>query len=89
MREIRRSSRFKKDYKKAGRQHKNISLLESVIEKLAIGEAPGPNLRDHALTGNLKGYRELHLEPDWLVIYRITPSELQLVRLGSHSELFE
>jgi mRNA interferase YafQ len=71
------------------KQHKNIALLDGVIEKLSAGEAPGPNLRDHPLFGNLKGYRELHLEPDWLLIYRKTDTELQLARLGSHSELFE
>ncbi|MCJ7728610.1 MAG: type II toxin-antitoxin system YafQ family toxin [Sedimentisphaerales bacterium] len=89
MRQICISSRFQKDYKKAAKQHKNIALLNSVINKLAASEMLQPNLRDHLLFGNFKGYRELHLEPDWLLIYRITHSELQLARLGSHSELFE
>jgi mRNA interferase YafQ len=89
LRQIRVSSRFKKDYKKAVKQHKNIALLDSVIEKLAAGEMLPPNLRGHFLFGNFKGYRELHLAPDWLLIYRIAHNELQLARLGSHSELFE
>jgi addiction module RelE/StbE family toxin len=60
LRVIRRSSRFKKDYKKAKKQHKDISLLEDVICKLAKGEPLSPKFKDHPLTGNVRGYRELH-----------------------------
>lgn len=88
MKEQRRSSQFKKDYKKAIKQHKDISLLEDVVNKLATGESLSPKLKDHLLTGSLREYRELHLEPDWLLIYKITASELLLARLGSHSELY-
>ncbi len=45
--------------------------------------------RDHPLRGIWKGYREAHIEPDWLLIYRIEGSELHLVRTGSHSDLFK
>jgi mRNA interferase YafQ len=89
LRQIRFSSRFKKDYKRRVKQNKNIALLNNVIEKLAAGEMLPPNLRNHSLFGNLKGYRELHLSPDWLLIYRMAQNELQLARLGSHSELFD
>jgi mRNA interferase YafQ len=88
LRVIRRSSRFKKDYKKAKKQHKNISQLEDVICKLAKGEPLSPKFKDHPLTGNVRGYRELHLAPDWLLIYQVTSQELLLARTGSHSELF-
>lgn len=87
MREIRRSSIFKKDCKKAKRQHKDIDLLEDVITKLAKGELLSPKYKDHPLRGNLGEYRELHLEPDWLLIYKVTEQELLLARIGSHSEL--
>ncbi|OHB61815.1 MAG: hypothetical protein A2168_02285 [Planctomycetes bacterium RBG_13_50_24] len=88
MREIRRASRFKKDYKKAKKQHKDIGLLQSVITNLANGKSLPPQFQDHPLGGNWNKYRELHLESDWLLIYKLTPTELQLARLGSHSELF-
>ena len=87
---VTRSSRFKKDYKLAKRQQKNLSLLRDIIEKLVNKQVLPDKFRDHKLTGSLKEYRELHLEPDWLLIYRINDNaeELKLVRLGSHSELF-
>jgi len=84
---IRRSSRFKKDYKKAKKQHKDTNLLEDVITKLAKGEPLSPEYKDHPLRGSLGEFRELHLEPDWLLIYQITSQELLLARVGSHSEL--
>jgi mRNA interferase YafQ len=88
LKEQRRSSQFKKDYKKAIKQRKDISLLEDVVNKLAKGESLSPALKDHSLSGNLKEYRALHLEPDWLLIYKVTTSELLLARLGSHSEIY-
>ena len=88
MKDQRRSSRFKKDYKKAIKQHKDISLLEDVINKLSTGEPLPSKFKDHSLTGDLREYRELHLEPDWLLIYKVTTNELLLARLGSHSELY-
>jgi mRNA interferase YafQ len=84
---IRRSNRFKKDYKKAKKQHKDISLLEDVITKLANGEPLSSKYKDHPLMGSLGGFRELHLEPDWLLVYQVTSQELLLARVGSHSEL--
>ena len=88
---VTRSKRFKKDYKLANKQQKDISLLKDVIEKLRKKEKLPKGLQDHKLFGKLKKYRELHLEPDWLLIYRIDydKNELKLARLGSHSELYE
>ena len=87
---VTRSSRFKKDYKLAKRQQKNLFLLRDVIEKLVNEQQIPEKFRDHKLTGILKEYRELHLEPDWLLIYRVDENkeELKLARLGSHSELY-
>ena len=87
---VTRSSRFKKDYKLAKRQHKDISLLRDIIEKLVNKQLIPDKFCDHKLTGILKEYRELHIEPDWLLIYRIDDNEeeLKLARLGSHSELY-
>ncbi len=86
---IRRSSQFKKDLKKILKQHKNIDVLENIVTMLQEQKALPEKYRDHALTGEWQGYRECHLSPDWLLIYRVE-NELQLlklVRTGSHSEL--
>ena len=83
------TGQFKKDYKLASRQGKNLKILKDVISKLAAGEKLDPKSRDHKLSGSLKNYRELHIQPDWLLIYQITKTELTLVRMGSHSELFK
>ena len=88
---ITRSSRFKKDYKLAQRQQKDIDILKDVIKKLISREKLPAKYKDHKLTGDLKEYRELKLKPDWLLIYRIDEKkqELKLARLGSHSELYK
>ena len=85
---IRQSSQFKRDVKRLKRQGKNLSPLMLVIETLATGESLAEGHRDHKLIGNWKGFRECHIQPDWLLIYRITENELQLARTGSHAELF-
>lgn len=84
------TSKFKKDYKRIKRQRKDVSKLESALELLAREEALPESMRDHLLGGTYKDHRECHIEPDWLLIYRIDESELILVatRTGSHSELF-
>ena len=83
------TSQFKRDFKKAEKQKKDIEKLRSVISDLDSGNPLDPLFRDHQLVSNWKGYRECHITPDWLLIYRLTPNELILVRLGSHTELFE
>lgn len=84
------TSKFKKDYKLAKRQGKDLSKLESTIEMLRKEETLPGFMRDHELSGNYKAHRECHLEPDWLLIYLIDHGELTLtaVRTGSHAELF-
>jgi mRNA interferase YafQ len=93
MRTIERSSVFKRDYKRAKatpRQSKDLDLrLSAVLALLLTDQVLPGNLRDHSLSGHFAGYRECHLKPDLLLIYR-KPDEktLSLARLGSHSELF-
>ena len=83
-----RKSRFKKDYKKLKSSGKDLNKLRLVIELLVQGnDLPSKN-RDHFLIGKYKDFRECHIEPDWLMIYKLTPTELILVRTGSHSEVF-
>lgn len=79
---------FKKDYKKVKKQNKDLSKLRTVIEKLSSGKLLEPIYRDHPLSGNWKNHRDCHIEPDWILIYRITAEDLYLERTGSHSDLF-
>jgi len=93
MRTIKWTTDFKKDYRrtKATPRHaQNIDgLLETVAALLADDMPLSESYRDHALIGNWKGYRECHLKPDLLLIYKTDePELLQFARLGSHSELF-
>ena len=83
-----RKSRFKKDYKKLKSSGKDLNKLRVVIALLVQGNDLPPKNRDHFLIGKYKDFRECHIEPDWLMIYKLTPTELILVRTGSHSELF-
>ncbi len=87
---IKPTNQFKKDFKLAKKQGKNIDKLFAVIEKLANGETLEPKHRDHDLVGNYKGCRECHIEPDWLLVYEIFEDVLVLMlyRTGSHSDLF-
>ena len=84
------SNQFKKDYKLAKKRNADIEELFSVIDLLRCHKPLPPQKRDHALSGNLSGYRECHVQPDFLLIYKITQEELELYlyRTGSHSDLF-
>lgn len=90
MLEIKFTSKFKKDFKKAKNQGRDISKLREVLNKLACQESLPEKMHDHVLSGNYHGHRECHIEPDWLLIYLVDEGELILtaVRTGSHSELF-
>jgi mRNA interferase YafQ len=88
MRTIRRTSQFKKDVKRMGKRGKKFGEIKEVIRKLAVGKPLEVKYRDHLLVGQYKGTRECHMEPDWLLIYELTESELVLVRTGTHSDLF-
>lgn len=81
---------FKKDYKLAMKRGLDISLLEDIIAKLALGESLPEKNRDHALSGNWNGYRECHILPDWLLIYKLEDNVLilTLARTRTHSNLF-
>ena len=83
------TTQFKKDYKRVKKQNKDVAKLKIVIENLVKGKLLEPRYRDHQLSGNWEGHRDCHIEPDWLLIYRITADSLYLERTGSHSELFK
>lgn len=83
-----RSSQFKRDIKRDEKRGRPLSKLRIIMTKLANEEPLDSKNRDHKLTGNYKNHRECHIEPDWLLIYRVTSKEIYFVRTGSHSDLF-
>jgi len=80
---------FKKDFKRYQKIGRNMARFNEAWEALKEGEPLPQHFRDHALVGNWKDHRECHLGGDWLLIYQMTESKLILVRMGSHSELFD
>ena len=88
--EVKFTNQCKKDVKLAKKQNKKLDKLFEVIGILAEGGELDAKYRDHDLSGNYKGTRECHIEPDWLLIYEIRDAVLVLMlyRLGTHSELF-
>ena len=87
---VKPTSRFRKDYKLMEKRNLDMSLLDEIIAKLAQGIPLPSSNRDHELTGNYAGHRECHVQPDWLLIYRIEKDVLvlTLTRTGTHSDLF-
>ena len=87
---IRRTSQFKKDYKRAIKRGLQIDKLDEAIELLGKHGFLPPKYNDHPLAGNMKGLRECHIEPDWLLVYEIDHGILVLVltSTGTHSDLF-
>ena len=88
MYQIFRTSSFKKDYKKLSQ--KNKDLLKELLIKLVNNETLEEKYKDHKLIGDYLSYKEYHIKPDLLLIYRIENQilELSLIRVGKHSELF-
>lgn len=84
------TTQFKKDYKLAVKRHLNIELLDDIIRALSRGETLPEKNKDHALAGEGIGHRECHIQPDWLLVYRIDDDVLvlTLARTGTHSDLF-
>lgn len=84
------TSLFRKDYKRAMKRGLNVTLLEHVVGELANGRPLPVKNKDHALTGEWAGYRECHVQPDWLLVYCIEDDVLvlTLTRTGTHSDIF-
>lgn len=81
---------FRKDYKRALKRGLDTALLDRIVTALADGRPLPPRHRDHALTGGWIGWRECHIQPNWLLVYLIEDDilVLTLTRTGSHSDLF-
>ena len=91
MLEVVLSNRFKRDLKRISRRGYDVGLLEKTVQTLAEGKTLAASSHDHPLSGNWSGYRECHIQPDWILIYRTVNSELilLLMRTGTHSDLFD
>jgi mRNA interferase YafQ len=85
---VSQTRQFKKDVLRQQKRGKDLEKLKEVIGLLAGSQPLPPKNRDHALAGNWAGWRDCHVEPDWLLIYKLAPDELTLGRTGSHSDLF-
>ena len=89
MKEIIYSNRFKRDYKLAAKRHLNLEKLHDDIRMLANDAARPERCKPHKLNGNYFGYWECHVEPDWLLIYKIDGEFIELAATGTHADLFQ
>lgn len=91
MRKLVTTTQFRKDYKRVKKRGYDLKLLEAVLDRLIAEEPLEAKYRDHALSGDMAKYRECHIQPDWLLIYRIENDEIILTahRTGTHSDLFD
>jgi len=83
------TKQFEKDLNKMLRQGKDKEKIRSIISRLVNKENLDKKNRNHKLTGNYKGRHECHIEPDWLLIYKIADDEIIFERTGTHSQLFK
>lgn len=88
MRSILYSNKFKKNMELMVKRGKDAESIKAVIAVLTGGGVLDRKYKDHALTGNFAGFRNCHVEPDWLLIYRIEDEILYLERTGTHADLF-
>lgn len=83
------SGQFKRDVRKVEKRGKDLSKLRTLLGLLLEEKSLPERYRDHSLKGDWAGFRDAHIEPDWLLIYRVADDELQLARTGTHADLFE
>jgi mRNA interferase YafQ len=79
---------FERDVKRLRKRGRDLARLRAVIDALRLGQPLDPRHRDHALTGDWQGFRDCHVEPDWVLIYRRDAEAVSLTRTGTHSDLF-
>ncbi len=88
MRQVEYSGQFKRDLKRLKKRAKDMHKIRRAMELLIEGDDLPEILLDHPLKGNWKGCRDLHIQPDWILIYRLVGNLLRFERTGSHSDLF-
>jgi mRNA interferase YafQ len=85
---ISQTTQFRKDVRKQKKRGKDVGKLMEAVDLLVSGGPVPEKFRDHALAGNWNGWRDCHIEPDWLLIYKPLTEELILARTGTHADLF-
>ncbi|HBF34450.1 TPA: type II toxin-antitoxin system mRNA interferase toxin, RelE/StbE family [Candidatus Sumerlaeota bacterium] len=83
------TGQFYKDIKRMQKRGKDMDALKSVVGMLIAGKALGVAYRDHRLVGNYAGRRECHIQPDWLLVYKLQEETIVFERTGTHSDLFK
>ena len=86
--EVVTTSRYEKDAKRVRKRGKDMARLLAVVDALRNRQPLAERHHDHALKGDMQGWRDCHIEPDWLLVYRVEEGELILGRTGTHSDLF-
>ena len=88
IRRLNTTNKFEKDIELAKRRGKDMGKIRTIIDLLVNRHSLSGALNDHPLKGEFKGYRDLHIEADWLLIYKVNDKDLWLSRTGSHADLF-
>ena len=83
-----RSAQFKRDVKRVRKQGKDLEKLKTLLALLLEQSTLPTAYLDHPLRGDWQGYRDAHIEPDWLLLYRVVGDELHLARTGNHADVF-
>ena len=89
MRDVTETTRFRSDLKRQKKRGCDLNKIADVVELLATEGALPNSLKPHPLTGEWKGVWDCHIEPDWLLLYEVTETEVVLFRTGTHADLFE
>jgi mRNA interferase YafQ len=87
--QLRKTSAFLRDLRRVNKRGYDLNKLNAVVALLQSETPVAAKYRDHALKGAWEGHRDCHVEPDWILLYRITAEGLVLVRTGTHSDLFD
>ncbi len=82
------TTRFRREFARMMERGKDEEKLKTVAAKLLAGETLEPRHEDHPLKGSFVGWRDCHIEPDWILVYRRTRDEVIFGRTGTHSDLF-
>jgi mRNA interferase YafQ len=88
-RTVQASAAYKRDLKRLSKRGKDLDRLDAVVETIRLGRRLNPRHRDHALSGEMKDFRDCHVETDWVLIYRVDDEAVYLTRTGTHADLLE
>jgi mRNA interferase YafQ len=89
MKKIEIKTKMKKDLKRIKKRKYDLSKLFFVVEKIQLGEPLDPKYKNHKLDGDYKDFYDLHIEPDWVLLYRTDDESVHLYRTGTHADLLE